>query len=283
MNIRLAVILGAAALAVAAAGVGTWWYFDDSPPGAPPEALEAEGGEPLPIPPVPPRISESPDYDKCLSMLDSDPIGASEFADVWESTGGGDEATHCHALAQIALGNAETGAELMDQLGRTGHSPPLTRASILGQAGQAWLMAGEADRAFDAETLALKLSPDDPDLLINRAVAASVLERYPDVIADLNRALALAPRRVDALVLRASAWREEAKLSQAREDIERAMTIDPDNPDALLERGILRQRGGDDSGARRDWQRAIELDPDSATADLAEQNLALLEAGPDRH
>jgi hypothetical protein len=33
-------------------------------------------------------------------------------------------------------------------------------------------------------------------------------------------------------------------------------------------------------GARTDWERAISLSPDSATADLAQQNLALLEAGP---
>jgi regulator of sirC expression with transglutaminase-like and TPR domain len=50
----------------------------------------------------------------------------------------------------------------------------------------------------------------------------------------------------------------------------------------LLERGILRQRRNDDEGARADWQRAISLAPDTATADLAEQNLALLEAGPVR-
>ena len=50
----------------------------------------------------------------------------------------------------------------------------------------------------------------------------------------------------------------------------------------LVERGILRQRMGDGAGARADWEHAIELDPDSTTADLAEQNLALLEAGPER-
>jgi hypothetical protein len=32
--------------------------------------------------------------------------------------------------------------------------------------------------------------------------------------------------------------------------------------------------------ARADWQRVLELAPDSATADLAQQNLTLLDAGP---
>ena len=61
--------------------------------------------------------------------------------------------------------------------------------------------------------------------------------------------------------------------------MDRAIAIDPDNAEALLERGILRQRHGDVAGARGDWERAIALAPDRATADLAEQNLALLEAG----
>ena len=53
-------------------------------------------------------------------------------------------------------------------------------------------------------------------------------------------------------------------------------------PEALLERGILRQRRGDSAGARADWQRASDLAPDTATGDLAEQNMQLLAAGPER-
>ena len=72
------------------------------------------------------------------------------------------------------------------------------------------------------------------------------------------------------------------QLELAQDDIDRALMLDPDRPDALLERGILRQRRNDRSGARDDWERAISLAPDSSTADLAQQNLALLEAGPSR-
>jgi len=37
---------------------------------------------------------------------------------------------------------------------------------------------------------------------------------------------------------------------------------------------------GDEAGARADWEHARVVDPNSTTADLAEQNLSLLEAGP---
>ncbi|HST76074.1 MAG TPA: hypothetical protein VLJ20_11935, partial [Acetobacteraceae bacterium] len=101
-----------------------------------------------------------------------------------------------------------------------------------------------------------------------------------DAIDDLDRALTLDPDRVDALVFRAAAWRNESRLARAQQDIDRAVTLDPDNPEALLERGIERKLAGDAAGARADWQRAKTLSPDTATGDLAEQNLALLEAGP---
>ena len=83
-------------------------------------------------------------------------------------------------------------------------------------------------------------------------------------------------------MLRAAAWRHLNKLDLAQDDIDRAFALDPEYPDALLERGILRQRHGDETGARSDWESAVRLSPDSATGDLAQQNLALLDAGPER-
>ncbi len=256
----------------------------DPAPAASPAAPES-GAAPdasLPVPPVPPRIAEGPDYEKCLGMLADDPSGAYVFADAWLATGGGDGATHCEALADIALGNPETGAAMLQDLAAKSTAAALARASIFGQAEEAWMMASQPDRAYEAATQALALKPDDADLLIERATAANAMGRFMDSIDDLNRALELDPRREDALVLRGSAWRNEDKVDLAQADIDRAIDIDPDDPEALLERGILRQRKGDAAGAQADWERAITLDPDSTAADLAQQNLALLEAGPDR-
>jgi regulator of sirC expression with transglutaminase-like and TPR domain len=234
------------------------------------------------VPPVPPRIAHGQDYERCLAMLSNDAVGANAFADAWEATGGGEGAMHCHALAQIALGHPETGADMLEKLAGGSKAPALARASLYSQAVQSWLMADDPARAYGDATMALALSPDDADLLIDRSIAAATMERYMDAIDDLNRALKLDSGRAEALVFRAAAWRHENRLELAQDDIDRAIAIDPDNPDALLERGILRERRGDRAGARADWERAIALSPDSATADLAQQNLALLEAGPER-
>lgn len=234
----------------------------------------------LPLPPVPPRIAKGPEYQRCLDMLYNDPQGASMYANTWAASGGGDGATHCQALAQIELGNPQTGADMLEKLAAHSEAPALVRASVYGQAVQAWMMSNHPDRAYDDATLALTLSPNDADLLIDRAVAAGSMDHYPDAVTDLNHALTVDPRRVEALVLRSSAWRHLDQIDKARDDIDHALALDADNAEALLERGILRQRDGDPAGARDDWQRAINLDPNSTTADLAQQDLALLEAGP---
>ncbi len=278
MKQRAAVVIGAGVLLLLVAGGTAWELHGTEPP-----ADEADdSAEILPIPPVPPRIAEGADYERCMSMLASDPEGANTFADAWQATGGGEGADHCLALAQVQLGDVQTGAEMLEKLAGRSKAPALARATVYGQADQAWLMAGEPGRALGAATLALILSPDDPDLLIDRSIAAATLGHYEDAVDDLSHALELDPKRADALVLRAAAWRHEGHLDLAQDDVDRALAKDPDNPEAYLERGILRQRRGDRVGAHKDWVQAEALAPDSATSDLAEQNLALLEAGPDR-
>ncbi len=235
----------------------------------------------IPLPPVPPRIDDSSDYDTCLGMLPNDPAGAASFADSWRARGGGDGALHCRALATIALGDPALGAAKLDALSGASQGPVATRASIAGQAAQAWLMAGDAAHALASADMALGLYGDDPDLLMTHATAAAQLSQGDVAVGDLDRVLALDPTREDALVLRATAHRASGAFELAAADIAAALAIDPDDPDALLERGLVRQHHGDLAGARQDWERTMSMAPDTPAADLAQQNMALLEAGPD--
>ena len=213
-------------------------------------------------------------------MLATDPSGADAMAASIAPAAGADAATHCHALAQIELGNTETGAALLDGLAAKSTAPAASRAVVFGQASQAWTIAGQPDQAYASATQALTLSPDDPDLRIGHAIAALARQRYAEAADDLTRALDLDPKRADALILRATAWRNLGRIPEAHADIDAAAISDPDNPEMLLERGIIRQRLGDLAGARTDWQRTTELAADTPTADLAQQDLDLLQAGP---
>ncbi len=267
--------LGAfAAAALAALVAGGWMWLRP--------AAETAVEEPLPLPPEPPRLADGPEMERCLALLRTDPDEALAFATSWEAGDGNEGARQCGALAMISLGDPANAAQRLETLAAASRAGSAARAAVYAQAAQAWLMAGDTNRAFGATTRALTLTPDDADLLVDRAVALGTAGRYGEAVMDLDRALTLDPLRAEALVFRAAAWRHLDRAEPARRDIERALDLNPDNPEALLERGILRQLAGDTEGARMDWERAVELAPNSATADLALQNLALNEAGPSR-
>ncbi|MDO9711642.1 tetratricopeptide repeat protein [Paracraurococcus lichenis] len=269
------VLLGALAAVLLAAVAGTFLVLVPGP--------EAEAaGEALPLPPEIPRLDDSPQYEECLGLLRRDPDGAASFAEGWEAAGGGEGARHCGALALLALGETERGAERLEQLARASQASAPARAAVFAQAVQAWMLANQSGRAFAAATMGLTIAPDDLDLMTDRAVALGTLGRYQDALQDLERVLATDPDRAEAWVFRAAALRRLDRVDQAAAAVDRALRLAPDSAEALLERGIIRQLRGDTAGARADWQRAIALAPDSATADLAQQNLALNEAGPQR-
>jgi tetratricopeptide (TPR) repeat protein len=284
MNRRLLAVLGAVVLAAGTVVlVGTLRGTTSPPLGD--KAEQADGGlegDTLPVPPFPPRIADDDQYDKCMTMIADDPEGAEAIATSWQASGGGDGAIHCQALAAIASGEPETGAATLENLAHGEKTQGFTRAVLLGQAAEARLMADQAEAALRDSTEALDISPDDPDLLIGRANANDALDRPNDVMEDLNEVLRLDPSRGDALVLRASVLRRMDKLDEAGADIDKALALDPEDADALLERGILRQSRGDVAGAREDWTRARDLDPNSEAAELATQNLTLLDAGPEK-
>lgn len=270
--VRPLLLVVAALLAVVSTGV--WLVVPGS------SDLVAE--EVLPLPPEPPRLADGPEAERCLGLLRFDPENAYAHAMAWEVNGGGEGARHCAALALVALGEPRRAAERLEAIAAASLAGRPARAAVYAQAAQAWLVAGDSNRAFAATTLALTLTPEDVDLMLDRALALGIMGRFEEAVMDLDRALQIEPMRAEALVFRAAAWRRLDRAEPARRDIERALAISPANAEALLERGILRQLAGDSEGARMDWERAVEVAPHSATADLAIQNLALNEAGPFR-
>jgi regulator of sirC expression with transglutaminase-like and TPR domain len=143
------------------------------------------------------------------------------------------------------------------------------------------MLADQPDQALRDATVALALAPDDLGLLICRASVDARLGHYEPTIGDLSTALARDVERADVLLVRAASWRAMNRLDRAALDIARAIEFNPDDPEAWLERGIQRQRTGDSAGVRADWEHARGLDPNGAVADMAEQNLALLDASPE--
>jgi tetratricopeptide (TPR) repeat protein len=218
------------------------------------------------------------EYADCLRAVDKDAAQAFETANSWAERGGGYPALHCGALALLKLGQYDQAAMRLEQLATDmARGEGNLSAEALAQAGQAWLLARKPDRAYAAQTAALRLRPRDVDLLIDRAVTLAEAKNYWEAIDDLNHALEIDPRRADAHVLRASAYRYVDSLEMAGEDLTAALALEPRNLDALAERGIVRRLTNDPAGARQDWLTVLRSAPDSPAADIARDNLAKLD------
>ncbi len=224
---------------------------------------------------------EADHYARCMEAARQKPEAAFDDANAWRIAGGGHPAEHCADVALIGLGRYAEAAGKLEALADTMVKGPIDlRAQVLGQAGQSWLLAGDSARAAAVLTAALALTPDDADLLTDRAEALAGEKKYREAVADLDGALKLDGKRVDALVFRASAHRSLEQYDLARRDIDIALRLAPDQPDALLERGNIRGLTGDEAGARKDWQRVAQVAPNSAADSAARANLAKLDAAP---
>ena len=212
-------------------------------------------------------------YQACLSEVERFPTDAFEDAIQWGREGGGGPAEHCAASALMTLGLYADAAKRLEALAQSEKKGPRFKASILAQAGQAWLLADNAARAEAVATTALQLMPNTPALLIARARARAERGDYVGAKADLDIALVGTPGHPDALAFRAAAFRFLDQTAAARADIDAALARDPAHPEALLERGILKRLADDKAGARADWLKLLEVAPGTGAADAARANL----------
>ncbi|HXI19578.1 MAG TPA: tetratricopeptide repeat protein [Gemmatimonadales bacterium] len=121
---------------------------------------------------------------------------------------------------------------------------------------------GDPAEAEQQLSAALKVAPDDVNLLVSRGAIHGRLKRYPDAEADLRRALRLEPDHALAhLTLGLVLWRKGVP-PQAAESLRRAIALDPTNATAHFYLGEALNQVGDLPGARAALERAAELGPD---------------------
>jgi tetratricopeptide (TPR) repeat protein len=235
-----------------------------------------------PAAPAAPRSAEADAaaYDRCMKLARDDAAAARKLAQNWQARGGGHPAEHCFAVALIGAGQYKEAASRLEALAQAmAQAPPALRAEALGQAAQAWLLAGQPERAYDADSAALKLAAGGPELLLDRAEAAGAAGWYDKALADLDQVLQADPGRVDALIYRAAANRALGRLDAGFDDISTALKLAPESVAALLERGNIRSARGDIDGAQLDWRRVSVLAPGSPAAAAARTNLDRIAKG----
>src|SRR5215469_114110 len=208
------------------------------------------GAEPAKSPtrPAAPRNAEADaaTYDRCLKLAKQNPAAAQGLAQTWHERGGAHPADHCAAVALFGLKRYKEAATRLEALAQAMTTAPTgLRADVFDQAGQAWLLAGDAVRAYAATGQALGLQPNDPELLLDRAEAAAAAGYFDKAVADLDHVLKTDAKPTEALIYRASANRALDRLGAALADVEKARFQAPNSVPGLLERGNIRRLKGD--------------------------------------
>lgn len=219
-------------------------------------------------------------YQACIEQAQRDPAAAFATATAWEQEGGGNAARHCAAVAQFNREDYRAAARSLTELaGEIAAIDAGRAASLYGEAGRAWVLAGSPERAIAALDAGIALRPRDAGLHVVRSYARIAQEDDWAAIDDLDRSLELAPDNAEIYLLRAAAYRHLGNYDLALDDIERTLARAPGNPEALLERGNIRRLRGDTAGARADWEQVKTLAPGSPAAQAAEVNLERTDTG----
>lgn len=234
-------------------------------------------------------------YDQCLSLTERAPSKAIDQGFAWEAEQGGALARHCIAIGLFRLGQYKVAGERLEALGediRLGRGMPVidgqrlaADATLIGQvfdqAANAWLLAGNIDRAEAAIDRAISVTPDrSPQLaplLIDRARIAAAGEDWSTAYKDLLRARELDPRRRDILLLVASAARHLGYGQEAELALNNYFRNFPDDPAAYLELGNLRDLQGRIEDARRAYLKVLNLEDMGVSSDAARANLARID------
>jgi tetratricopeptide (TPR) repeat protein len=224
-------------------------------------------------------LASTPDnlriYSDCMKLARSEPLKALPVAEKWIGEGGGLGARHCVAIAMFEAGRYVEAANRLESIAvDMGQERPGLRAELFAQEGQAWMEAGQAENAASAQSSALDLKGDDPDLWIDRGLSYAAMKAWPRAISDFGHALELRGNDVDTLVLRAAAWRNAGDSAKALEDAQLALKMAPDHSEALLERGFAYLGLNNRTAANADFNRVLQIvPPDSDAGRRAETGL----------
>lgn len=241
-------------------------------------AIPAAAQDLKPIPDLASNPEEIDRYQQCLQLAAKRPSDGFESAMEWRDSTGSNAARQCVAVALYYLGNYQEAANQLEELAIDMRAAPAElRARLLSQAGTAWDMAKNLERANADVTTAIQIAPKLADLYVDRSMILAEAKNYWEAIDDLNKALDLQPGYGIALAFRAAAYRYVDSLDLAEQDANEAVRVAPDLPEGWLERGIDRRLKGNLKGARADWLQVLVLDPNGPAGDAARANIEKLE------
>ena len=189
-------------------------------------------------------MTSSPRYADCIEFLNADLELGRIVAQQWVSEGGGVEARHCLAVADMKAGFPKLSALRLEEIAqRKDAGDDYMRARVLSQAAEAWLAAGELTQAEAALDQARALVPDSGELQLTAAKIYGAQEQWQNVIDAVDAAEEAGFVSAETFVLRGRGRHVFGAYESAANDVVAALSIDPTNIDALVLRGDLQQVG----------------------------------------
>ncbi|SOB86667.1 Tetratricopeptide repeat-containing protein [Sphingomonas guangdongensis] len=230
--------------------------------------------------------TETPEarLERCADIAAANPAEGTAAASSWRLSGGGFLARQCLGFAYAAAANYPAAAGAFEEAARDAEVAKDRRSATLwSQAGNAWLAAGDPQKARAALDAALAGAA-----LTGLALGETHLDRARALVAanetarartDLDAALVHAAGDPLAWLLSATLARRTGDLPRARKDIAEALARAPDDASVQLEAGNISALDGDEPGARGGWMKAVQLAPDTPVGAAARTALAQFDAG----
>jgi tetratricopeptide (TPR) repeat protein len=120
---------------------------------------------------------------------------------------------------------------------------------------------GEADRAIDDYSEAIRLDPKYVVALNNRCAVYNAKHEYDRAIHDCEQALQLNPNYANAYLGRANALRNKGAYDQAIKDYEQVIRLDPKTAGGFFGRALTLGAKGEYDRAIQDYSIVIERNP----------------------
>ncbi|MEN8374063.1 MAG: tetratricopeptide repeat protein [Gemmatimonadota bacterium] len=148
-----------------------------------------------------------------------------------------------------------------------------TRADAYDAMASAHGMLGNQVEGLLASEAAVRLAPENPAFLSNRAQAYRRFGRDDDALADLDRALALEPGFVAALFNRGSLRFQRGDYAGALDDFSAAIAADPTSAPPYFNRAVTQEALGRLEEAKRDLEAFLQRTDQEQGAEMARQLL----------
>lgn len=132
--------------------------------------------------------------------------------------------------------------------------------------GRIYRREGKNDKAVEAYTAAIDLSPEDSLNYYIRADVYFDLEEYDRAVEDYSKVIELDPEYDDAYNSRGYCYRKLGNHDKAIKDYTKAIELNPEFDTAYYNRGYIYDIMGQYQKAINDYTKAIDIDPEFDTA-----------------